>query len=239
MDDLKAAAAARALTYIQPGMKLGLGTGSTAEKFVALLGDKVKGGMDVLCVATSLATERQAVAAGLRLATLDDEPLLDLVVDGADEIDGQLRVIKGGGGALLREKIVAAASEQLIIIADHTKLVPALGAFPLAVEVVPFGLAATRIMVEEMAEDAGCQGDIVLRLGADGKPFVTDGGHYILDCKFGRIDNPELLDDALRYVPGLVETGLFLGLADLAIVAGPDGVTELEALEAADHDNDG
>lgn len=234
-DEMKRLAAARALDWVEPGMKLGLGTGSSAAHFVALLGAKVREeGLDVLCVPTSEETRLLAEQAGLRLTTLDEEPLLDLVVDGADEIDDELRLIKGGGGALLREKIVATASAQMIVIADASKRVKILGAFPLPVEVVRFGLAATREMVAQMAEEAGCRGAITVRSMADGAPYITDGGNVILDCAFGRIDEPEMLDEALRIVPGVVESGLFLGIADMALIGGPDGVTMLEAEDIED-----
>jgi ribose 5-phosphate isomerase A len=166
----------------------------------------------------------QAERLGIPLTTLDDTPHLHLTVDGADEIDGDLRLIKGGGGALLREKIVATASDQMVVIADDSKLVKTLGAFPLPVEVVRFGFAATRRMVEAMANQAGCQGEITQRLGKDGAPFLTDQGNFILDCAFGEIQEPEVLGFALKRVPGVVEHGLFLGVADLAIVAIAGGV---------------
>ena len=159
------------------------------------------------------------------MATLDDMPFLDLTVDGADEIDGELRLIKGGGGALLREKIVATASGRMVVIADASKKVATLGAFPLPLEVVPFGLTATRNMITALAADVGCEGDIKVRVLAGGKPFLTDSGNLILDCHFGRIDEPEELDEALKLIPGVVENGLFIGIADLAVIAGPDGVT--------------
>jgi ribose 5-phosphate isomerase A len=224
-DALKLAVAERALTFVEPGMKLGLGTGSTAAKFVDLLGAKVRGGLDVVCVATSEATQRQAEKLGIPMTTLDTAPFLDLTVDGADELDEELRLIKGGGGALLREKIVATASGRMIVIADATKRVATLGAFPLPIEVVRFGLTATRNMIIALAADAGCEGEIKLRLGADKKPFVSDSGNYILDCAFGRIEEPEDLDEALKLIPGVVENGMFLGIADLAIVGGPDGIS--------------
>jgi ribose 5-phosphate isomerase A len=227
-DDWKRMAAERALSFVQPRMRLGLGTGSTATKFVECLAREVKKGLEVICVPTSEATRMQAHAAGIALATLDEVPFLDLTVDGADELDGALRLIKGGGGALLREKIVATASERMIIIADASKRVEALGAYPLPVEVARFGLTATRNMIEMLAADAGCRGDIRLRQGFDRQPFVTDGGNYIFDCAFGRIDDPEALDEALKFIPGVVENGLFLGIADAAIIAGPDGVIVLE-----------
>ena len=224
-DALKVAAAERAIEYVESGMRLGLGTGSTAAKFVDLLGKKVAGGLDVVCVATSQATQAQAEALGIRTSTLDDMPFLDLTVDGADEVDGELRLIKGGGGALLREKIVATASGRMVVIADASKKVATLGAFPLPLEVVPFGLTATRNMITALAADVGCEGDIKVRVLAGGKPFLTDGGNLILDCHFGRIDEPEELDEALKLIPGVVENGLFIGIADLAIIAGADGVT--------------
>jgi ribose 5-phosphate isomerase A len=228
-DDVKRMAAERALGLVEPGMRLGLGTGSTARHFVDLLGARVKAGLDVVCVPTSEATRAQAQALGIRLTTLDDIPMLDLTVDGADELDEELRLIKGGGGALLREKIVAAASERMVVIADASKRVQVLGAFPLPVEAARFGARATRSMIEAVAADAGCMGEVRLRIGSDGKPFVTDGGNYIYDCAFGRIEEPELLDEALKVVPGVIEHGLFIGLADLAIVASPSGVALLGA----------
>lgn len=230
-DNLKRQAAIQALEYVESGMKVGLGTGSTAAHFVDVLAAKVKEGLDVVCVPTSEATRAQAEKAGIRLATLDDLPELDITVDGADEMDEALRLIKGGGGALLREKIVAAASKRLVIIADHTKLVETLGRFALPVEVVPFGLTATRNLVAQLAGDAGCTGSLTLRMKAAGGPFVTDNGNYILDCAFGEISDPEMLDDALKLIPGVVENGLFIGLADLGIVAGPQGVTVIAADE--------
>ena len=228
-DDFKRAAAAEAVKLVERGMRLGLGTGSTASHFVDLLGARVKAGLDVLCVPTSEATRAQAAALGIKLTTLDETPELDLTVDGADELDSELRLIKGGGGALLREKIVAAASDRLVIIADASKRVATLGAFPLPVEIVRFGHIATANMVRDLAHVAGCSGAIGLRSGRDRQLFVTDGGNYILDCAFGAIADPEMHDEALKMVPGVVENGLFLGLADLAIVAGPGGILTLEA----------
>ena len=230
-DDWKRQAAEQALNYVEDGMKLGLGTGSTAAKFIELLGAKVRSGLKVVCVPTSEATRAQAAALNIPLTTLDQTPVLDLTVDGADEIDEELRLIKGGGGALLREKIVAVASDRVVIIADNSKRVEVLGRFPLPLEVVPFGLAATQRLIAQLAADSGCEGDIKLRLGTDGKPFVTDNGNHILDCAFGAIDDPEALDDALKLVPGLVESGLFLGVADVGIIAGPKGIEVLSGIE--------
>jgi ribose 5-phosphate isomerase A len=224
----KRQAAERAIALVEDGMTLGLGTGSTAAHFIDLLGQRVKEGLRVECVPTSEATRAHAERLGIPLIGLDRRPFLDLVVDGADEIDPQLRLIKGRGGALLCEKIVATASDRMVVIADHSKRVAVLGSSPLPVEVVRFGVAATRNMIDVLAADAGCEGNVALRLRDDGQPFVTDSGNFIVDCAFGRIDEPEALDDALKMVPGVVENGLFLGLADAAIVAGPDGVVVFE-----------
>ncbi len=230
-DAFKVAAAEQALRYVEDGMRVGLGTGSTATKFVDALGRRVAGGLKVVCVATSQATQAQAEALGIPMSTLDEQQFLDLTVDGTDELDGALRLIKGGGGALLREKIVATASASMIVIADASKQVATLGAFPLPLEVVPFGLAATRNMITALAADAGCEGELRLRTLTDGKPFITDNGNFILDCHFGSIDAPEELDEALKLVPGVVENGLFIGIADLAIIAGSDGITVIGAEE--------
>ena len=226
--DYKLAAAAEAIKLVEPDMTLGLGTGSTAARFVDLLGARVKAGLKVLCVPTSEATRRQALALGIPLTTLDVTPFLDMTVDGADEIDDELRLIKGGGGAHLREKIVAMASERLVVIADHTKRVEHLGRFPLPVEVIEFGLRSTQSLMEALAHDAGCRGTITQRL-KDGAPFRTDNGNFILDCAFGQIDDPEALAAALEMIPGVVEHGLFLGVCDMAFIAGPTGIERLEA----------
>ncbi|WP_353183771.1 ribose-5-phosphate isomerase RpiA [Bosea sp. (in: a-proteobacteria)] len=230
-DELKRQAAARALDLVHPGMRLGLGTGSTAKHFVDLLGRRVAEGLDVLCVATSEATQAQAVSLNIPMSTLDETPALDLTVDGADEIDPQLRLIKGGGAALLREKIVAAASARMVVIADDGKLVPTLGRFPLPIEVVPFGLEATRRAVATAISASGAAGELELRLRPDGTPLVTDGGHFILDARLGAIERPELLAQALNMVPGVVEHGLFIGLASGAILAGAGGLRLLGRIE--------
>jgi len=232
-DEYKQQAAEHALTLVEDGMTLGLGSGSTAARFVDLIGRRVTQGLKIRCVATSEETRAQAERLGIALINLDQRPFLDLTVDGADEIDEELRLIKGGGGALLYEKIVATASGRMVVIADHSKRVATLGAFPLPVEVVRFGIAATRNMIEVLASDAGCEGEIKLRLQNDGQPRVTDSGNFIIDCAFGRIEEPEALDEALKLVPGVVESGLFLGIADAAIIAGPDGVVVLERDEEA------
>jgi ribose 5-phosphate isomerase A len=227
-DDLKRAAAIRALDYVEPGMRLGLGTGSTARHFVELLGERVRGGLGIVGVPTSEATRADAEKFGVPLTTLDETPALDLTVDGADEIGPGLAVIKGGGGALLREKIVASASRRMIVIADYAKAVPVLGRFPLPVEVVPFGLAATCRSVEAAIREAGCNGPLALRRDKAGHPFVTDGGHFIVDAALGEIRDPARLASRLVAVPGVVEHGLFIGLVRIAIIAGVEGVRVVE-----------
>jgi len=226
-DELKKAAALAALAHIKSGMKLGLGTGSTAKHFVDGVGAKVKEGWDLLCVPTSEATRKQAEGLGIKLTTLDETPVLDVTVDGADELDGQLRLIKGGGGALLREKIVASSSRKMIVIADASKKVEVLGKFPLPVEVVPFGLKATAIKIDQAFAWTRNEGPVTLRM-RDGKSFVTDNGNVILDCALGRIENADKLAAALSSIPGVVDHGLFIGMASLAIIAGPAGVETLE-----------
>jgi ribose 5-phosphate isomerase A len=226
-ENLKKAAALAALELVRPGMRLGLGTGSTAKLFVDGLGAKVAAGLEVLCVATSEATQAQALGLGIPMSTLDETPELDLTIDGADELDSALRLIKGGGAAHLREKIVAAASKRMVVIADTGKQVETLGRFPLPIEVVPFGLEATRRAVAAAIASSGAHGELVLRKRADGGVLLTDGGHYILDAHLGRIELPEVLGLALNQVPGVVEHGLFLGLATAAFLAGADGVRVL------------
>jgi ribose 5-phosphate isomerase A len=224
----KRAAAARALDQVRPGMRLGLGSGSTARHLVELLGERVRAGLAVVGVPTSEETRLQAEGLGIPLTTLDDTPELDLTIDGADEIGPDLSLIKGGGGALLREKIVASASAAMLVIADQSKWVPVLGRFPLPIEVAPFGLAATQRAIEAAASRCGAPGPAVLRRTKDGHAFVTDGGHFILDASLARIADPALLARRLADIPGVVEHGLFIGLAQTAIIAGPDGVRSVE-----------
>jgi ribose 5-phosphate isomerase A len=226
-DDMKRRAAAVALEWVRPGRRLGLGTGSTAAHFVDLLGQRVRDGLDVLCVPTSERTRAQAESLAIPLSTLDETPELDLTVDGTDEFDAQLRLIKGGGGALLREKIVAAASKRMFVIADESKEVTTLGAFPLPVEIDAFGARATRLHVERAARELGLDGAVTPRRHHNGHAFVTDGGHVILDCAFGAIPQPEMLADRLAAIPGVVEHGLFIGLATAIIVAGRTSVRVL------------
>jgi len=228
MDGLKRQAAARALDEVRDGMRLGLGTGSTARHFVELLGEKVRAGLNVVGVPTSEATRADALRCGVALTTLDEIDRLDLTIDGADEIDGALDLIKGGGGALLREKIVAAASDRMIVIADESKWVPTLGRFPLPIEVIPFGLAATRRAIAEAFTEGGVSGEVVLRKSNDGQVFVTDGGHWIVDAHLGRIEDARRLAGLLSAIPGVVEHGLFVGLATKAILAGAQGIRVVE-----------
>jgi ribose 5-phosphate isomerase A len=227
-DSYKRQAAARALELVLPGMRLGLGTGSTARHLVELLGERVRAGLSVTAVPTSETTREQAVRAGVPLTTLEEPPRLDLTIDGADEIAPDLSLLKGGGGALLREKIVAYASSRMVVIADETKWVPMLGRFPLPIEIVPFGLGATEHAVAKAIRAGGAEGPLTLRRGSDGHAFVTDGGHFILDADLGKIPDPKALAAELSSVPGVVEHGLFLGLAQVAILGGPNGVRLVE-----------
>jgi ribose 5-phosphate isomerase A len=229
VDSYKRAAAARAMEFVRPGMRLGLGTGSTAAHFVELLAERVRAGLGVVAVPTSEATRAAATRLGIVLTTLDDTPELDLTVDGADEIGPDLTLIKGGGGALLREKIVATASARMIVIADESKWVSVLGRFPLPIEIAPFGATATQRMVEAAVSEAGNNAvPAPLRLDRNGHAFVTDGGHWLLDAQSRRIADPRALASRLSAIPGVMEHGLFIGLAQAAIVAGPDGVRVIE-----------
>lgn len=232
-DDQKRAAAARAVEYVRPGMRLGLGTGSTAKHFVDLIGERVRTGLDIIAVPTSEATHDQAKACGIPLTTLDETPELDLTVDGADEIGPDLSLIKGGGGALLREKIVAAASTRMIVIADQSKWVATLGQFPLPIEVTPFGFGATLRAVEAAIASIQPVGPLSLRMIKDGEkaaghPFVTDGGHWIIDAALGQIGDPKALARSLSAVPGVMEHGLFVDMAKIVIIGGPEGTHVVE-----------
>jgi ribose 5-phosphate isomerase A len=221
---LKRAAAAAALDYVQPGMKLGLGTGSTAEAFLDCLAPKVADGLKITGVPTSQRTADKARALGIPIAELDDTAPLDLTIDGADEADHALNLIKGGGGALLREKIVASSSARMVVIADGSKLVDTLGAFALPVEVVGFGARTTIARIEAEIARLG-YGDIPisLRMNGDG-PFISDSGHFIFDCAFGTITDAPTLARALSEIPGVVDHGLFINIASSLVVARPDGV---------------
>jgi len=221
-DQLKREAAESAVAQVQDGMIVGLGTGSTAWFAVEAVGRRVAEGLRIVGIATSEHTQEHARSWGIPMSTLAENPRIDLTIDGADEVElGALDLIKGGGGALLREKIVASSSARLVIIVDEAKLVEHLGAFPVPVEVVPFGWQVTARRVAELG------GNPTLRSGSDGKPYVTDGGHYILDCRFGPIASPRRLDGELNAVVGVVEHGLFIGMASQVIVAGAGGVRVL------------
>lgn len=218
----KRAAALRALDYVEDGMVMGLGTGSTAKWFVDLLAES---GKKVTGVPTSSVTRAQAEGLGIPLTTLDQAGRLDLTVDGADEFDGALNLIKGGGGALLQEKIVATASQKLVVISDPSKEVATLGRFPLPVEVVRFGAGSTARLIAVCLDRLGLTGGMSLR-GGD-SPFVTDEGHYIIDLTLGQIPEPAALDVALNALPGVVETGLFCRLASVVVVGQEDGTARV------------
>jgi ribose 5-phosphate isomerase A len=235
-DEAKRAAAARALEMVEDGMTLGLGTGSTAGWFVRLLSERVRRErLDVTGVATSSATVWLAEELGLPLRKLDDVERIDLTVDGADEIDERLNLIKGGGAALLQEKIVAGASRRMVVIADESKRVHRLGAFPLPVEIVRFGWTVTRRAVAELIADMDVDGNRVdVRMGKDG-PLVTDESHFILDLHLGRIGDPPALAAALNAIPGVVEHGLFIGMASAVVLGRPDGGAEVMLSGGARH----
>jgi ribose 5-phosphate isomerase A len=228
IDEHKRAAAARALDFVHSGMRLGLGTGSTARHFVELLAERVRAGLDIIAVATSKETQRDAERLGVPLTTLDDTPVLDVTVDGADEIAPDLSLIKGGGGALLREKIVAAASLRMIVIADESKWVQMLGRFPLPIEVEPFGFGATRHAIEAVIATVGAPASALRRHSEAGHAFVTDSGHWIVDAALQCIPDPQALAAQLSAIPGVIEHGLFIGLAQTAVLAGDDGVRVVE-----------
>jgi ribose 5-phosphate isomerase A len=221
VESQKAAAAAAAVERVQDGMTVGLGTGSTAAHAVRGLGARVRAGLRVRGIPTSRATEALAKEQGIPLIGFDETTRLDLTIDGADEVDEDLVLIKGGGGALLREKIVAAASSEVVILVDAGKVKERLGEFPLPVEVVVFGWQAAA----ERIQSLGCKP--VLRQGKDGRPFVTDEGHHILDCPLGWIDAPSELGRRLKEIPGVVEHGLFINLATTVLVGRPGGVDVL------------
>jgi ribose 5-phosphate isomerase A len=227
---LKRAAAAKAMEYVQDGMKLGLGSGTTAEIFVESLATRVRAGHKLFCVPTSERTAAQARKLGITLSSLDELAPLDLTIDGADEADRNLELIKGGGGMLLREKIVAASSRKMIVIADESKLVPRLGKYPLPVEIVEFGHKATAARLTAAAAALG-YASLPMRLREkDGAPFKTDSGNLIYDCAFGAIQNAPKLAAAISGIPGVVEHGLFIGIAATLLIAGPG---EVEVIDRA------
>lgn len=223
--NMKKLAAEAAVTVIRDGMTVGLGTGSTAYWAIQRIGELTANGLRIQAVPTSVQSEKLAKELGIPLLPWPEVERIDVTIDGADEIDPQLQLIKGGGGALLREKIVASLSAKLVIVADESKTVPQLGAFPLPVEIVPFAWQATRRQVEAL----GCESDL---RGGEASPFVTDNGNYILDCRFGSIASPAVLQGQLNAIPGVVENGLFVGMASAAYVARLDG--SVQRLERRD-----
>ena len=220
-DQEKEAACRAAAKLVRDGDIVGLGTGSTAHFAVVALGERVKAGLKIIGIPTSVQTGELARAVGIPLTTLDETPQIDITLDGADEVDPRLNLIKGGGGALLREKVIAAASKKMVVVVDSSKVVPVLGKFPLPVEIVSFA----RTVVEKKIVSLG--GSPKLRAKPDGSPFITDNGNQILDCSFGKIADPPALARILSDTPGIVEHGLFIGLAKLALVGRGDRVEEL------------
>ncbi len=225
---LKRAAAAAAIGLVQEGMKLGLGTGSTAEAFLDLLGPRVRGGFKVIGVATSERTAQKARAMGITMGTLDELAPLDLTIDGADEADRNLDLIKGAGGALLREKIVAASSRRMVVIADESKLVARLGKFPLPVEVLEFGHKTTLSRIRIALAELGFQNVTISQRMKDNAPFKTDSNNLIYDCGLDVIPSAAKLAAALSAIPGVVEHGLFVGIAKTLLIAHPGEVETIE-----------
>ena len=217
----KEAAGRAAAKLVREGDIVGLGTGSTAYFAVVALGERVKSGLKIVGIPTSIATADLARQVGIPLTTLDEHPQIDITIDGADEIDPKLNLIKGGGGALLREKVVASVTKKMVVVADSSKVVPALGKFPLPVEIIPFA----RSVVERKLASLGATAK--LRLKPDGQPYVTDNGNHILDASFGRINEPPSVARSLSETPGVVEHGLFIGFAKVAIVGRGDSVHEI------------
>jgi ribose 5-phosphate isomerase A len=227
VDDQKRAAAEAALEYVKPGMRLGLGTGSTAEHFVRALAPRAPA-LKLTLVATSERTAALAVELGMSVSDLNVVRHLDLTIDGADEVGPGLVLTKGGGGALLREKIVASASDRMIVIADAAKVVETLGRFPLPVEIVPFAWHVTVERIAEAAARSGCSQNLMRLRGGEAHPFTTDGGNYVADCAAETIPDPERLARMLEGIPGVVDHGLFISLASVALIGTPGGVTTLE-----------
>lgn len=224
VNDLEKEAAARAsLRFLKDGQVVGIGTGTTVRYFIQLLGEQVKNGLKIRGIPTSDRSHDQAASLGIQLTTLDECQQIDVTVDGADEVDPQLRLIKGGGGALLREKIVASATRQLVIVVDATKRVPVLGKFPLPVEVIKFAQALVKKKIEALGAA------VELRRDKDGMPFLTDENNHILDCRFGQIPDADRLARQLSDMPGIVEHGLFIGMASVVLVANGNEVVELRA----------
>ena len=226
-EELKKLAGVEAVKHIEDGMIVGLGTGSTVEYTLRKLGELVRGGLKIQGIPTSVHTKRIAKEENIPLTTIEENPEIDVTIDGADEVDSNLNLIKGGGGALTREKIIAFNSKKVIIVVDDSKVVKCLGIdFALPVEVTKFGWPATKKTLEEF----GCT--VELRMIMEDEPFITDNGNYILDCEFIKIDNPEELHVNLNNIPGVVENGLFIGLVDEVIVGGKQGLLTLDKKES-------
>ena len=217
----KEAAARASLRFVRDGAVVGLGSGSTATDVVRLLGERVRAGLKIRGIPTSRQTGELAATLGIPLTTFDEIQQIDVTIDGADEFDPQLSLIKGGGGALLHEKVVASASRQVVIVADSTKQVPVLGKFPVPIEVIAFAEALVKKKIEAL-------GASVRLRESNGRPFVTDEGHHILDCSFGQIADPPSLALKLNDMPGIVEHGLFIGMATVVLIARGKDVTELK-----------
>lgn len=239
IDTAKFVAAKRAVDFVEDGMKVGLGTGSTAAWMLRCLAELVhEEGLRITGVPTSMRTAELARKLGLRVASLDEAKWLDLTIDGADEVDIDLNLIKGGGGALLQEKIVATASDRMIVITDTTKQVDQLGAFPLPVEVVPFGWQTTKALVEETLPGLEVMGDrVTLRLNGDA-PFVTDEGNFILDLHLHRLSNPRQMALVLNQIPGVVENGLFIDICDVVVIGHGSGRVEVNDINSGTHEED-
>jgi ribose 5-phosphate isomerase A len=221
--DQKKAAAEEAAKHIESGMKVGLGTGSTANYFIDALAARK---LDIVCIPTSIASRERAEKLGLKISNIEETPYIDITVDGADEFDPQFRLIKGGGGAMHREKIVAASSRFMVVIADQSKQVNTLGKFPLPVEVSRFGVSPTAWKMERAFEHLKLERKMVLR-AKDGKPFITESGNAIIDCALGSIPDPEQLEALLNNIPGVIETGLFIGICGVVYMGTDKGVVEL------------
>jgi len=219
-EEMKRVAGEYAVGFVQPGFVTGIGTGSTVYYFIHALAEKVKQGLDITAVVTSRKSGELSKQLGITVTDLNDVDTIDITIDGADEVDRQLQLIKGGGGALLQEKMVAAASRKMIVIADGNKIADQLGRFPLPVEVIPYGWKQTQKHIGKL----GCR-KIILR-EKDGKPFITDHGHYILDCHFEKIEQASLLSQQLNSIPGVVENGLFIDMASAVIIGKEDGTTQ-------------
>lgn len=239
IDTAKFVAAKRAVEFVEDGMRVGLGTGSTAAWMVRCLGERIREeGLKVTGVPTSTRTAELARQVGVHVTSLDEARWLDLTIDGTDEYDADLCLIKGGGGALLQEKIVATASDQMVVIADPTKQVESLGAFPLPVEVIPFGWQTTKALVEEMLVSMDVLGQrSTLRMNG-AAPYMTDEGNHIIDLHLQRIGNPRQLSLVLNQVPGVVENGLFIDICDVVVIGHGDGRVEVTDINEGTHEED-